>query len=418
MGSRSRAGVGRLIETKEASMNTACIRLFCATVLVLPLAASEAAATAIVKAEFKSPKIAVDPRSATGTICTRTSVNEARNANVTGVDPKIATSCTIHPDPHPNEVVVNIEGGVGTPAKAKATRDELNDTWSLASDRVQNVTTKEDGGIAEITAGWSGVRSMEVQDGQQVVTWGATHALSGTTDPYAKPSGEPGGEFHTVEVAGEVLDPFLFDFTTNSTLLIDFALGSAGATDDPDGTLPSLFLASSGSRERNHIALSVSLTPSAGAELTLNSLPFEGELFTLFLDASGVIDDTGDIDVTFRPGEDWSFDPTGVDLLERFIYSHLEAMDGGFGIPAGKVVPLFRDRINPSDPNEVQAPFSALRFGVTPGLVEVAFTSEVISSVPEPSTLSLLVCGIVIVVLISSKRLGWSSRSGSRARVT
>jgi len=354
-----------------------------ATVLpfVLLLVSGGAKATVITEA---TPGIFVTPvggllNTATGFICTSSVVGNDRDQYGHFALP----ACDIQPvSKDPTKPLPPIKG-IGE-TKDKFVFGQLSQTWSTQSDSVSNLTWPDSGGQALAFGEWQGIYKKITADNVTLEQFSSQQKLIVSTDPKAIGKDENVKQEipKAAQAAVEVKDPFSFDFNTGGELLLSLTLGSETIQYDSFGNpIPAVLLQSSETGGRNHFGFSVSLT----GPLTLNGYSFEGKLFDLSLDSSGIIASKDVIDVTFLPGPLYNLDTALVSAFELYVWNSLVPLSGGFGIPAGTELPLFGDN----------SPLAPLVFGVTTGAVQLATAADVeASAVPEPATLALLGIGL------------------------
>jgi hypothetical protein len=355
------------------------------TAWVLLLVPSHAAAD-VITAATAEPRVAVQNgllSKATGFICTFTAVGNEKNGSTQTPNP-----CVIQPvAKDPLKPLPKIKGVDGT-LKNKFVFDEVSRTWSVQNDNRVNITWPETGGLGTASGDWQSRYSKASSGDVTVENFSSVQTLKADAAPHF-PGSKEGAKQEVpknVQVAAEVRDPFTFTFSTSGLLTLTFDLGSETPALDPKGNpIPTLLVRSSETNGWNHAGFGVELS----GPLTLDGHSFEGKLFDLVLDSTGVVMSKSDIAVTFLPGPKWALDAATISSFEAYVRNSLMPWDGGFGIAPGSILPLFGG----------SSPLVPLAFAVAPGTVNLETTVDVEAfAVPEPSTSLLLVVGLTALL--------------------
>lgn len=185
------------------------------------------------------------------------------------------------------------------------------------------------------------------------------------------------------EAASGAEDPFSFAISDGGSFTTQISLfGDEIASDDNGKPIDGLHILSTIGNSRNHF----DLTAGFNGPVFLNGQPFSGELFRLVLESSDVVASVSDIAVSFAAWDGLGLSSQTIQDYDNYISSNLEVLpDGSIGLPAGSILPLIGAG-TPFDPT--------ITFGA--GNVDVSLSiDESAQTVPEPSSASLLIAGLL-----------------------
>jgi hypothetical protein len=176
-------------------------------------------------------------------------------------------------------------------------------------------------------------------------------------------------------------DPMVFHFDTSGSLSFSLTLGDASASLSDGSTFD---FSSDAAAGRNHLDLSASLSG-----VLYNGKAFDGDIFSLAIDASGPIDSSSDLKIDFVPSPLLNLSPSTIKAVDDYIAGKLTPQaDGSVGLAPGTEFDLF----GPG------SPVGPLTFTFGPGDVTYADSLTISAeATPEPSSWALLgAAGLVL----------------------